>query len=218
MVVFFFFKEMTRKHDTRDLTAGSTLQPPPASGSSGLEVRGLFCKYLCFCVCASAVASCGWLGCSCANFFPLTPPCSSPQGFSNLKLKVQPAVASTPQNPAIWARCRRPWIFFLKNARLAALSFSSPVFQITALWKFASLVQASWGRCWIAGGSWAIKAALGKAFLLPPHGFPFRAGRGPRKGRSHLQWRGRKHEEKSRASPTPSQEGLLPAWVGGGGN
>lgn len=107
-------------------------------------------------------------------------------------------------------------IFLLKKLWPAALNFSSPAFWTPALWKFASSVQASRGRCWIAGCSRAIKMTLGKA-AVP--WFSFQRRQGTWKGTSNLQ---RREEEsakrKTGASPARSQEGLLPAWVGGGGN
>lgn len=106
-------------------------------------------------------------------------------------------------------------IFLLKTLWLAALDFSSPSIWIPALWKFASIVQASQGCYWIAGCSRAIKVTLGKSAAS---WFSFQSRWGPSKGTSNLQQRGRKSKEKTGPSPALSQEGLLPAWVGGRGN
>lgn len=79
-------------------------------------------------------------------------------------------------------------IFLLEKLWLAAISFFSLAFLIPALWKFASVVQASQWHCWNTGCSWAIKVTLGKA---DTPWFSFQSRQAPWKG---LQKRGRKDQ------------------------
>lgn len=92
---------------------------------------------------------------------------------------------------------------------------SSPCFFRYLFSKFASIVQASQEYYRSAGHSQDITVISEKA--TAPW-FSFQSRWKHCKSTWNLQQKGRKCKEKTRASPTSNQDGLLPAWVGGGGN